>query len=43
MITGAHFLLHSTNPQADRAFFRNVLGFHAVAPGEGWLIFVASR
>ena len=39
MITGAHFLLYSTDPEADRAFFRDVLQFRAVDAGEGWLIF----
>jgi predicted enzyme related to lactoylglutathione lyase len=39
MITGAHFLLYSDDPSADRAFFRDVLGFRAVDAGEGWLIF----
>ena len=38
-ITGAHILLYSTNPEADRAFFRDVLGFPAVDAGQGWLIF----
>jgi hypothetical protein len=39
MITGAHFLLYSKNPEADRAFFRDVLEFRAVDAGGGWLIF----
>jgi catechol 2,3-dioxygenase-like lactoylglutathione lyase family enzyme len=39
MITGAHILLYSRNPEADRAFFRDVLGLRAVDAGEGWLIF----
>lgn len=39
MITGAHFLFFSKNPEADRVFFRDVLGFCAVDVGEGWLIF----
>ena len=39
MITGAHFLLYSKDPEADRAFFRDVLGFRSVDVGEGWLIF----
>jgi catechol 2,3-dioxygenase-like lactoylglutathione lyase family enzyme len=39
MIRGAHFLLYSTNPEADRAFFRDVLGFPFVDDGGGWLIF----
>ena len=39
MITGAHFLLYSSDPEADRAFFRDVLNFRAVDAGRGWLIF----
>jgi catechol 2,3-dioxygenase-like lactoylglutathione lyase family enzyme len=38
MITGAHFLLYTTDADADRAFFRDVLGFRAVDAGGGWLI-----
>jgi len=39
MIIGAHFLLYSKNADADRAFFRDVLGFRYVDVGHGWLIF----
>lgn len=39
MITGTHLLLYSTDPDADRAFFRDVLAFHSVDAGGGWLIF----
>ena len=39
MINGIHLLLYSRDPEADRAFFRDVLGFAAVDAGEGWLIF----
>jgi glyoxalase/bleomycin resistance protein/dioxygenase superfamily protein len=39
MITGAHILFYSTKPEADRAFFHDVLGFRSVDAGEGWLIF----
>jgi catechol 2,3-dioxygenase-like lactoylglutathione lyase family enzyme len=39
MIFGAHVLLYSENPDADRAFFRDVLCFRNVDAGEGWLIF----
>jgi catechol 2,3-dioxygenase-like lactoylglutathione lyase family enzyme len=39
MITGAHFLLYTKDPEADRAFFRDVLNFRSVDLGEGWLIF----
>lgn len=38
-IIGAHVLLYSDNPEADRAFFRDILGFAAVDAGGGWLIF----
>jgi len=38
-ITGAHILLYSDNPEADRAFFRDVLDFRNVDAGGGWLIF----
>jgi len=39
MIFGTHLLLYSRDPEADRAFFRDVLGLCAVDAGEGWLIF----
>jgi catechol 2,3-dioxygenase-like lactoylglutathione lyase family enzyme len=39
MITGAHVLLYSNDPEADRAFFRDVLAFRWVDAGQGWLIF----
>ena len=39
MIHGVHLLLNSVNPEADRAFFRDVLNFPHVDAGEGWLIF----
>jgi hypothetical protein len=39
MITGAHSIVYSTNPEADRAFFRDVLGLPNVDVGDGWLIF----
>ncbi|HEV2115924.1 MAG TPA: VOC family protein [Terriglobales bacterium] len=39
MIFGAHVLSYSQKPEADRAFFRDVLGFRHVDAGEGWLIF----
>jgi hypothetical protein len=38
-ITGAHVLMYSDNPEADRAFFRDILDFRAVDAGGGWLIF----
>jgi hypothetical protein len=39
MLTGAHAIIYSTNPEADRAFFRDVLKLPHVDAGEGWLIF----
>ena len=39
MINGAHIVVTSTNPDADHAFLRDVLGFAGVDAGEGWLIF----
>jgi catechol 2,3-dioxygenase-like lactoylglutathione lyase family enzyme len=39
MINGAHVVLYTTNPKADRAFFRDVLHFPFVDAGHGWLIF----
>jgi len=39
MIIGAHVLLYSKDPEADRAFFRDVLEFGSVDAGHGWLIF----
>ena len=39
MIIGAHAIIYSTNPQADRAFLRDVLKFPHVDVGDGWLIF----
>jgi len=41
MINGTHVLLYTNNPDADRAFFRDLLGFRAVDAGHGWLIFAA--
>lgn len=39
MFSGAHILLYSKNPEADRAFFRDTMKFRHVDAGEGWLIF----
>jgi hypothetical protein len=39
MINGTHFLLYSNDPDADRAFLRDVLGFSSVDAGRGWLMF----
>lgn len=42
MIIGNHFLLYSKNAEADRRFFRDVLGCKSVDAGSGWLIFAMS-
>jgi len=39
MITGVHALIYSKDAAADRAFFRDTLGFTSVDAGDGWLIF----
>ena len=39
MIIGAHSIIYSTDPEADRAFLRDVLELSHVDVGEGWLIF----
>lgn len=39
MINGAHILFYSENPETDRKFFSDILGFPAVDAGRGWLIF----
>ena len=39
MIIGAHSIIYSTSPDADRAFLRDVLKLQNVDVGEGWLIF----
>ena len=39
MIFGAHVILSSRDEDADRAFFREILGFHSIDAGHGWLIF----
>jgi predicted enzyme related to lactoylglutathione lyase len=39
MLTGIHAMLYSTDADATRAFFRDVLGLESVDAGRGWLIF----
>ena len=39
MISGAHMIIYSTDAEADRAFFRDVLQFPFVDVHGGWLIF----
>ena len=38
-ITGAHTIIYSTDPVADRRFFRDVLAFPNIDLGDGWLVF----
>jgi hypothetical protein len=38
-INGAHVLLYTSEPDAVRAIFRDVFGWHHVDAGGGWLIF----
>ena len=39
MIIGAHSIIYSRSPDADRAFLRDVLKLPNVDVGGGWLIF----
>ena len=39
MINGAHAIVYSSDPDADRAFFRDTLGYPSADAGGGWLIF----
>lgn len=39
MLIGAHTLIYTTDPEADRDFFRDVLEFPFVDAGGNWLIF----
>ena len=38
-ISGAHVIVYSRDAEADRSFFRDVLGYPHVDAGDGWLIF----
>lgn len=38
-ISGAHVIIYSEDPEADRRFFRDVLRYSHVDAGDGWLIF----
>jgi hypothetical protein len=38
-ISGAHVVLYSTDAEADRRFFRDVIRLRHVDAGDGWLIF----
>ena len=39
MITGAHAIIYSYDPDGVRAFFRDALELPSVDAGHGWLIF----
>jgi len=39
LVSGAHVLIYSHDADADRAFFKDVLGLESVDSGGGWLIF----
>jgi predicted enzyme related to lactoylglutathione lyase len=39
MITGVHAIIYTKDPDAVRAFLRDVLAFPSVDAGHGWLIF----
>lgn len=39
MIKGAHVILYSKDPEADRKFFRDTLKYPHADAGDGWLIF----
>ena len=39
MITGAHVIIYSTDPENDRIFLRDMMKFPNVDVGDGWLIF----
>jgi len=39
MLTGAHVILYSQDPERDRDFLRDVLQLPHVDAGHGWLIF----
>ncbi|MGW6281895.1 VOC family protein [Kribbella sp. NPDC055071] len=39
MINGAHVIIYSRDAEADRDFFRDVLGYPHADAGHGWLIF----
>ena len=39
MITGAHVMIFSRDPEADREFLRDMLELPCIDSGGGWLIF----
>ena len=42
MLIGAHAVIYSTNPDADRAFLRDVIKLTNVDAGGGYVIFGCS-
>jgi predicted enzyme related to lactoylglutathione lyase len=39
VINGGHVIIYSSDPEADRAFFADVLGYPHVDAGGGWMVF----
>jgi len=39
VISGAHAIIYSAKPEADRSFLKDVLGLKGVDVGGGWLVF----
>jgi hypothetical protein len=39
LIMGAHSIIYSKKPEADRIFLRDIMGLSHVDVGDGWLIF----
>jgi hypothetical protein len=39
LLNGAHIVIYSKDPEADRAFFQQTLHFPSIDAGHGWLIF----
>lgn len=39
MVFGAHFIMYSSDADADRSFLAEVFGFESIDAGGGWLIF----
>ena len=39
LVSGAHMIVYSKDPEADRPFFRDCLKLSNVDAGHGWLIF----
>ena len=39
MFNGGHVVIYTADAEADRRFFRDVIGLECVDVGDGWLIF----